>query len=144
MTQRYSPPMAAHASTRASKNNSKTENAFNSFERVMSDERRYDQIEGPNRNKERLEKSIKDAAMRGRKLKISHMKAKNHSYSGFVKQPSVKQVKFDQVVSREQAAKGYLKIPEGAPFWKYNVKDEVITAPVRTHKISENPLEGHC
>ena len=46
-------------------------------------------------------------------------------------------------MSREQAAKPFLKIPEGAPFWKYNVKDEVISAPVKTHKISENPAEGH-
>ena len=39
--------------------------------------------------------------------------------------------------------KPFLKIPEGAPFWKYNVKDEVITVPVKTYTISENPEAGH-
>lgn len=33
--------------------------------------------------------------------------------------------------------------PEGAPFWKYNVKDEVITVPIKTYKISQNPESGH-
>ena len=46
-------------------------------------------------------------------------------------------------MSREQAQKILLKQPEGAPFWKYNVKDEVITAPIKSYKISENPEAGH-
>ena len=39
--------------------------------------------------------------------------------------------------------KPYLKVPEGAPFWKYNVKDEVVTAPVKSYNFSRNPEGGH-
>jgi len=39
--------------------------------------------------------------------------------------------------------KPFLKIPEGAPFWKYNVKDAVICAPVKTNKFSSSPEAGH-
>ena len=46
-------------------------------------------------------------------------------------------------MSREQAGKPYEKIPEGAPFWKYNVKDAVIVAPVKSYTFSENPAASH-
>ena len=45
-------------------------------------------------------------------------------------------VKFDQVLSREKAMQPLTKVPEGAPFWKYYVKDAVITKPVKSYSIS--------
>ena len=40
------------------------------FEKVMNDERRYDEILGPDRNKLRLDQSIQEAAVKGRTLKV--------------------------------------------------------------------------
>ena len=108
----------------------------------MNDERRYDQISGPDRNKMRLEEEIQRAAKKGRSLKVKHIK-KNYGYSSFITEPTVKPIKFSQVLSREKASKPYEKVPEGAPFWKYNVKDAVIIAPVKSYKFSENPDNGH-
>lgn len=34
--------------------------------------------------------------------------------------------------------KPFVKVGEGAPFWKYNVKDEVITASIRSFNFSRN------
>ena len=39
--------------------------------------------------------------------------------------------------------KPFLQIPEGAPFWKYNVKDEVVSAPVKAYNFSKNPENSH-
>ena len=52
-------------------------------------------------------------------------------------------VKFDQVLSREKAMQPLTKVPEGAPFWKYYVKDAVITKPVKSYSISQNPENSH-
>ena len=58
-------------------------------------------------------------------------------------EPSSSVIKFDQTVSREQATKLITKEPEGAPFWKYHVKDSVVSVPARSFKFSENPAQGH-
>ena len=109
----------------------------------MADERTYDQVEGPNRNKERLEATLKECATKGRKLKVKHIK-KNFGFSSFADEPlSVQPIKFDHNLSREKAMKPFLKIPEGASFWKYHVKDDVITVPVKVSKFSENPTHSH-
>ena len=112
------------------------------YERVMNDERSYDQIQGPNRLKVKLEERIQKYAEKGRELKTKHFK-KSHNYSSFATQANIPSYTFDKTVTREQAMKPFLKIPEGAPFWKYNVKDEVITVPVKSYTISENPEAGH-
>ena len=57
--------------------------------------------------------------------------------------PKVAPIKFDQVLSREAANKPFIKEPQGAPFWKYNVKDDVIVKPVISYKISQNPAASH-
>ena len=76
-------------------------------------------------------------------MKVQHIQT-NYSYSSFVTEPpTVKPLKFDQTLDRDKAMQRFLKIPEGAPFWKYNVKDEVVTAPVKAYKISENPALNH-
>ena len=62
--------------------------------------------------------------------------ANNYAFSSFVDQPRTNNVSFDQVLSREKAAAPYKKEPEGAPFWKYNVKDAVIGKPVKSYKFS--------
>ena len=41
------------------------------------------------------------------------------------------------MIDREQAIKPFNKIPQGAPFWKYNVKDDVITASVKSFNFSK-------
>ena len=64
------------------------------FEKVMNDERRYDEIRGPDRNKMRLDESIQKAAKRGRSLKVKHIK-KNYGFSSFTTDPIVKPIKFD-------------------------------------------------
>ena len=104
----------------------------------MNDERKYDEIRGPDRNKLRLDQSLQEAAQKGRSLKVKHIK-KNYGYSSFVTDSAVNNIKFDQVLSRERAGKPFERIPEGAPFWKYNVKDAVITAPVKSYTFSETP-----
>jgi hypothetical protein len=106
----------------------------------MTDDRAYDLMVGPNRIQERLKQNLKDCTSKGRKLKVKHVK-KNYNYSSFDDQPT--SVKFDQILSREKAMKPFILEPEGAPFWKYNVKDEIISRPVITHKISENPAHNH-
>ena len=69
---------------------------------------------------------------------------KKFNYSSFaVPPPRVKPVKFDQVLSREKAMKPFIYMSEGAPFWKYNVKDNITSKPVKTYKISENPALNH-
>ena len=112
------------------------------FEKVMDDERSYDQIIGPDRLKMRLEEQIQEAAKKGRHLKVKHI-TNNYGYSSFETEPTVKPLKFDQVLSREKANKPYEKVPEGAPFWKYNVKDAVISVPVKSYKFSQNLDDGH-
>ena len=52
---------------------SKADLVKETYERVMNDERRYDQITGPDRNKVRLEQSFKEAAEKGRALKVKHI-----------------------------------------------------------------------
>lgn len=69
---------------------------------------------------------------------MKHIK-KKLSLDSFVDQPTAKPVKFDKLVSRDQAMKSYVFLPEGAPFWKYTVKDSAVKAPVKGYKISENP-----
>ena len=39
--------------------------------------------------------------------------------------------------------KPLIKVPEGAPFWKYTVKDDVITRPIISYKINQNPKNSH-
>ena len=113
------------------------------FQRVMSDERRYDQIQGPDRNALRLEQTLQVAADKGRELKVQHIK-QNYGYSSFeVEPPKVQPIKFDQTLSREAANKPFIKEPQGAPFWKYNVKDDIISVPIKSHKISSNPIHSH-
>ena len=41
------------------------------------------------------------------------------------------------MVTREQAIKPFNKIPQGAPFWKYNVKDDVTTTSVKSFNFSK-------
>ena len=53
-----------------------------SYERVMNDERTYDQIQGPNRLKVMLENKLKEYATKGQALKIKHF-MKSHNFSSF-------------------------------------------------------------
>ena len=68
---------------------------------------------------------------------------KPYAYSSFEGKEAKKVVKFDQVLSREKAMQPLIKVPEGAPFWKYYVKDAVITKPVKSYSISQNPENSH-
>ena len=68
---------------------------------------------------------------------------KPYAYSSFDGKEAKKVVKFDQVLSREKAMQPLIKVPEGAPFWKYYVKDAVITKPVKSYSISQNPENSH-
>ena len=83
----------------------------------------------------KLEERIQRFAEKGKQLKTKHF-MKSHNYTSFVTQGDAPSYTFDKSVNREQAMKPFLKIPEGAPFWKYNVKDEVVTVPVKTYTIS--------
>jgi len=52
----------------------KNDNEIDSaFARVMGDERKYDEILGPDRNAVRLEQTLNDAAIKGRNLKVKHI-----------------------------------------------------------------------
>ena len=106
----------------------------------MNDARKYNEIQGPDRIKIALDKTLQEAAAKGRKLKVEHITS-NYAYSSFVDEPRTN-INLDQVLSREKAAAPFKKEPEGAPFWKYNVKDAVINKPVKSYKFSKNP-DGH-
>ena len=110
---------------------------FATYERVMNDERSYDQIKGPNRLKMRLDEKIQQYAEKGKALKTKYFK-KSDEYTSFMTEPNLAAIKFDNIVTREQAMKPFVKVGEGAPFWKYNVKDEVITASIRSFNFSRN------
>lgn len=103
----------------------------------MNDEVPYDKISGPNRILQMREVAIEKLAEKGRKLKIKNIR-KKLAVESFVDSPSKVPPKFDKAISRDAAMKQYLKIPEGAPFWKYTVKDDVVKAPVKSFTISEN------
>lgn len=135
--------MSKEPGGRINRNAAKSQDAYESFSRVMADDRKYDQLNGPNRILERFERTLKECAIKGRELKIKHYK-QNFNYSSFADEPpSVQPIKFDHILSREKAIKPFLRIPEGAPFWKYTVKDDVITVPVKVSKFSENPASSH-
>ena len=108
----------------------------------MNDDRSYDQIEGPDRNAIRYENVMKELAEKGHKQKVKHMR-KPYAYSSFDGKEAKKGVKFDQVISREKAMEQLIKVPEGAPFWKYYVRDAVLSKPVRSYSISQNPENSH-
>ena len=107
----------------------------------MNDERSYDEIQGPNRLKEMFEQKLSEYAQKGKARKNKQSK-KSHNYSSFATLPSAP-VTFDNTLTREQAMKPYLQIPEGAPFWKYNVKDDVVTVPIKSYNFSKNSEGGH-
>ena len=77
-------------------------------------------------------------------MKSKHFE-KNDNYTSFLTEPSYQQTAttFDNTMNREKAMKPFMKVGEGAPFWKYNVKDEVITAPIKTYQFSRNAQAGH-
>ena len=55
---------------------------------------------------------------------------KPFAYSSFDGSDAKKIVKFGQGISREKAMQPFYNVPEGAPFWKYYVKDALITKSV--------------
>ena len=55
---------------------------------------------------------------------------KPFAYSSFDGSEAKKIVKFGQGISREKAMQPFYNVPEGAPFWKYYVKDALITKSV--------------
>ena len=128
VTRRSPSPFVRPQESKQSDHQAASKIANRVFKRVMEDDTPYDQLAGPygaEAREEQLDNMLKKYAEQGSLKKIQHIQKLYHP-STFDTEPTVKSRKFETVLSRDERNKILDKNTEGAPFWKYWPKHQLV------------------